>query len=184
MTENELLLANLVTAMQKGLQTGRLDISDMQYLQNHLDKLVETRIDENAKSIASQYTDSLNTYVANTEKTLNSKIDVQERKIYKLEQQLTELEEVTKQLVNNKTHVVMTNILVVSGAVISAIGMAFIARNLYGKIYEATIKSSNGFWSGIGQGGMFLILGALFTGVIVGIYYGLIRLVQKLVEEE
>ena len=109
MTDNERLMMNLVTAIQKGLQTGRLDISDMAYLQAHLDNEIDRQIRERAEELGEGYNVSLNNYVSQQRQAMSGQIDYQQRRIDKLERELERAEkklkgvELPKWLVLTKT---------------------------------------------------------------------------------
>lgn len=136
MSQNSALLANLINAVQKGLESGKLDISDMQYLQDHVDEQVKVQIQSQAKEVENEYRDQLNTYFDEQKRLINYSINSQQNRLNELRDQIDDNEQKLQQLAIPKWLQLSKKLGVIGGAALSVILPILVVSRLLERIYD------------------------------------------------
>lgn len=98
MNENEKLLGNLINAVQKGLQSGKLDITDMQYLKEHLDLSAHEYLESQSAQLSKVYHKALNEHVAMEKRKFDIELRHTKYELEKAQRAIANLQQTTDKL--------------------------------------------------------------------------------------
>lgn len=180
MSQNSALLANLINAVQKGLESGKLDISDMQYLQDHLDRQVELQIQSKSQELEKRYSDQLNTYLDEQKSAIDRRIRGQQLDLNVLDENIEKAKGELEHIKVPKWLQITQEIGVVGGAILAiVIPILLLSRSLE-LIYEWVWYL--GFWEWLTYA-LIIIVSIAVVGLVLAAYGTVVSFLDDMFEK-